>query len=61
MIYRVTYPLITTDAARDFARREDAERFAAERRNLASPYLTIHSWRRVRVVELELEAATEVP
>lgn len=53
MAYRVTYPLITTDAHRDFETRAEAEVFAAEKRNRTSQYLTAHSWRSVRVEEVK--------
>jgi hypothetical protein len=53
MTYRVYYPLISRDGHRDFDTREAAEQFAGEMRNRASPYLTIHSWRRVEIVELK--------
>ena len=53
--YRVTYPLITSDASREFLTREEAETFARERRELCdrSPYMTNQSWRMVRVEEIE--------
>jgi hypothetical protein len=50
--YRVTYPLISRDATRDFDSRAEAEAFATERRNLNSTYQTIHAWRRVQVEEI---------
>jgi hypothetical protein len=53
MKYRVTYPLITTDATRDFDNRDEADKFANECRNRTSPYLTIHSWRSVKVEPIE--------
>lgn len=52
MIYRVTYPLITRDAHRDFETRLEAEAFATEKRNRASRYLTVNSWRLVKVEEV---------
>lgn len=52
MIYRVTYPLITQDGHRDFDTKEEAEKFAAQMRNHHSPYLTMHSWRMVKVEEV---------
>lgn len=55
--YRVTYPLITTDGHRDFDTREQAETFANTRRNAESPFLTIHSWQRVQITEVEVHAA----
>jgi hypothetical protein len=41
-MFRVTYPLISQDAHRDFATREEADRFAQERHAVcsSSPYLT---------------------
>jgi hypothetical protein len=51
MTYRVTYPLITQDGFRDFESKEEAERFADERRN-NSRYQTMHAWRRVEVTRL---------
>ena len=50
--YRVTYPLITQDAHRDFGTREEAEAFAQARRNAPSRYQTIHSWRQITVKEV---------
>lgn len=54
MKYRVTYPLITADAQRDFDTREAAEAFASERRNIiaASPYMTSLQALRVKVEEI---------
>lgn len=53
--YRVTYPLITSDASRDFMTREEAEAFARGRRDICeqSPYMTSQCWRMVRVEEIE--------
>jgi hypothetical protein len=50
--FRVTYPLITQDGHRDFETREEAEKFADERRNYHGRYSTIHDWRHVKVEEL---------
>lgn len=52
MRFRVTYPLITTDGSQDFDTKEEADRFANEMRNRSSPYLSINSWRHVRVKEI---------
>ena len=52
MIYRVSYPLITQDAHRDFPSMAEAMHFANEQRNRSSPYLTVHSWRRVGITEI---------
>ena len=51
MQYRVTFPLITTDAERVFATKEEADRFACQRRNIiaASPYMTSLQALRVKV------------
>ncbi len=53
MKYRVYYPLITKDGYCEFNSKEAAERFANEKRNRQSPYLTIHSWRQVRIEQIE--------
>ena len=53
--YRVTYPLITSIASREFLTKEEAEVFARERREICnrSSYLTSQSWRMVKVEELD--------
>ena len=52
MKYRVTYPLITTDGHRDFDTREEAEKFASEKRSNPGRYQTENSWRLVKVEEV---------
>jgi hypothetical protein len=51
MKYRVKHPLITMDGQRDFDTREEAEAFAAERRNDLGRFLTVNSWRHVQIYE----------
>lgn len=53
-MFRVHYPLITQDGHADFATAAEAEAEAQRRRDLCSrsPYMTVHSWRAVRVEEL---------
>lgn len=53
MIYRVTYPLITTDGHRDFTTREEAERFAREKRDNPGNFQTVNSWLLVKIEEVE--------
>jgi hypothetical protein len=52
--FRVTYPLITCDAERWFDTREEAEAFAAQRREVitASPYMTNRAWQRIKIEEV---------
>ena len=52
MIYRVTYPMLSSYGRRDFATRAEADAFAAARRNSASAYQTIYAWRHVTVEEV---------
>jgi hypothetical protein len=53
--FRVTYPLITCDAERRFVTREEADAFAAQRREVitASPYMTNRAWQRIKIEEVE--------
>ena len=60
MAWKVTYPLITTDAVRYFADKADADKFAVERlHNINSRFQTIHTWRRIAVVELTGDEAEQ--
>jgi len=59
MIFRVHYPLITCDGKRDFDTREEAEKFARSRRDIISEYQTMHSWRMVRVEEIQSAMAND--
>lgn len=54
MAYRVTYPLISCDAQREFATEAEARKFAADYRVVieSSPHVTIHAWRRIKVEEV---------
>jgi hypothetical protein len=52
ILWRVYYPLITRDTFADFDTHAEAVKFAGEMRNRNSPYLSIHAWRRVSIVEI---------
>lgn len=55
--YRVHYPLITMDTYDDFDNKEDAEKFANERRNITScsPYGNMQMASMIRVEEIKVD------
>lgn len=54
-IYRVFYPLITSDSFRDFSSKEEADTFYQERLKLinSSPYYTMHDFNRLHINVME--------